>query len=46
VYDLIQKIVAGTIAGKIIAPYILILFILAMVAVFVVSRLVSGSLDE
>ncbi len=45
-YDLIQKIVAGTIAGKIIAPYILILFILAMVAVFVVSRLVSGSLDE
>lgn len=46
IYGLIQKIVAGTIAGKIIAPYILILFILAMVAVFVVSRLVSGSLDE
>mgnify|MGYP006283615619 FL=1 len=45
-YDLIQKVVSGTIAGKIIAPYILILFILAMVAVFVVSQLVSGSLDE
>lgn len=45
-YALIDKVVAGTIAGKIIAPYILILFILAMVAVFVVSRLVSGSLDE
>jgi adenylate cyclase len=43
---LVQRLVAGTIAGKIIAPYILILFILAMVAVFVVSRLVSGSLDE
>ena len=46
IYNLIMKLIAGSIAGKIIAPYILILFILAMVAVFVVSRLVSGSLDE
>ncbi len=46
IYNLIMRLIAGSIAGKIIAPYILILFILAMVAVFVVSRLVSGSLDE
>lgn len=46
IYNLIMNLIAGSIAGKIIAPYILILFILAMVAVFVVSRLVSGSLDE